>query len=133
MSLRRSSEPVRVYSPEVDPLGFRIWAGIARREMCGARIGRTMDGWIRSAGLRADAGTVDDDGVAALAQAAQERLGERRIGEEVRPGGIGQVRCNKCRLAMMPLFHELEEDVGLFRFDVDIPQLIDRQEVYARQ
>jgi hypothetical protein len=26
---------------------------------------------------------------------------------------------------MMPLFHELEEDVGLFRFNVDIPQLIE--------
>jgi hypothetical protein len=25
---------------------------------------------------------------------------------------------------MMPLFHELEEDVGLFRFNVDIPQLV---------
>jgi len=29
-----------------------------------------------------------------------------------------------CGLAMMALFHELEEDVGLLRFDVDVPELI---------
>ena len=82
--------------------------------------------WIRSAGLRPDAGTVDSDGVASLAQTTQERLGQRRVGEEVRPGGIREIRCNQCRFAMMALFHELEEDVGLLRFYIDVSELIDR-------
>ncbi len=87
--LGRSSEPVRVYSSEVDRTGFRIQAGITRREMPHGSHRRDSDGrWIRSAGLRADAGTVDDDGVAALSETTQECLGERRIGEEVGPGGI---------------------------------------------
>src|SRR5271168_4613113 len=47
--------------------------------------------WIRSASLRADAGTVDGDRVAALAQATQESLSEGRVGEEVGPGGVREI------------------------------------------
>lgn len=63
--------------------------------------------------------------MATLAKATQERFGQCRIGEEVGPGGIRQICCNQSRLAMMALFHELEEDVGLLGFYVDIPEFID--------
>jgi hypothetical protein len=62
--------------------------------------------------------------VATLAQAAQQRLGQCRIGEEVRPGCIWQVRSYQSRLAMMALFHELEEDVGLLGFYIDVPEFV---------
>src|SRR5271155_4066420 len=34
---------------------------------------------------------------------------------------------------MMALFHELEEDVGLLGFYIDVPELIDRQDIHVRQ
>jgi hypothetical protein len=49
--------------------------------------------------------------MAALFETTRDCFGERRIGEEVRQGGIGQVRRKQCGSAMMPLFRA-EEIMG---------------------
>jgi len=76
-------------------------------------------------GLRPDAGAVDGDGVTALAQATQERLGEGGIAEEVLPRGIWKIRSDERRLAPMSLLQELEEDVGLLGFDVGVSEFVE--------
>jgi hypothetical protein len=96
----------------------------------GAQCDGADDQWwngqsIRSTGLRADTRAFDGDRVAALAQATQERFGQCGIGEEVRPARIRQMCCNQSWLAMMALFHELEEDVGLLGFYIDVPELVE--------
>ena len=58
------------------------------------------------------------DGVAAVAEAAQERFGHGAVAQEVRPFIIGQVRCNNCRVATIALLHQFEEDVGLLRLQI---------------
>jgi hypothetical protein len=75
-------------------------------------------------GLRPDTRAVDGDGVTALAQAAQECLGECGVSEEVLPGRVWEVSSHQRRLAPIPVLQELEEDVGLFWFYVRVPQLI---------
>jgi hypothetical protein len=80
-----------------------------------------------------DTRAFDGDGVATLAQATQQRLGQCRIGEEVGPGRVRQICCNQPWLAMMALFHELEEDVCLLGFYVDIPEFIDCKDIHVGQ
>ena len=79
----------------------------------------------RSALLGAQTRPVDLHRVAAFTQAAQERLGQGPIAEKALPFRIGEVRRDEGWPAVMALFHELEEDVGLFGFRVDIAQFVD--------
>jgi hypothetical protein len=71
--------------------------------------------------------------MAALAQSAQERFRERRVAEEVLPGGVWKVGCNERWLAPMPFLQQLEEDVRLLLFDVGISELIDRKDIHVGQ
>ena len=43
--------------------------------------------------------------------------------------GIGKIGCEQRGLAVMPLFHQLEEDVGLLGFNIEISKLVDREDV----
>jgi hypothetical protein len=54
--------------------------------------------------------------VTAFAQAAQERLDQSAITEEALPFRVRQICSYDRRMAVMPFFHELEEDVGLLGF-----------------
>ena len=54
-------------------------------------------------GLRAYARAIDGDGVTTLAQAAQERLGEGGISEEVLPGRVWEVGCDYMELPYLRL------------------------------
>jgi len=56
------------------------------------------------------------DGVAAVAEATQERLGHGPITQEVRPFVIDEIGRNNCGVAAVALLHQFEEDVRLFRF-----------------
>jgi hypothetical protein len=58
------------------------------------------------------------DGVAAVAEAAQERFGHGAIAQEIRPFIIGQVRWNNCGMATITVLHQFEEDVRLFRLQI---------------
>src|SRR5262245_53188470 len=71
----------------------------------------------------AQGGAVDPDGVALMAQSTQERLDERLVAEKRLPVGIVKVRRNDCRLAAVAFLHQFEEDVGLFRPEIDVAQL----------
>src|SRR5258708_40036848 len=84
-------------------------------------------------GLGAYTGAVDDHGVAALAQTAQERLGQRRVAEEVLPGRVHQAGRNQSRFLVMAFLHQLEEDVRLLILYVGESELIDRKDVYVGQ
>src|SRR6202040_3547908 len=71
--------------------------------------------------------------MAAFTQTTQQRVSQRMIAEEALPFWVRQICCNNCRAAVMALLHELEEDVGLFGFRVDISELIDQKQVYLAQ
>lgn len=79
----------------------------------------------RLTGLGPDTRTIDGDGVASLSQAAQERLGECGVSQEVLPRRIWKIRSHQRGLAPMPLLQELEEDVGFLWFYVRISELVD--------
>ena len=66
----------------------------------------------------AQRGAIDVHGVAVMAETAQERLDHVAIAEEVGPFVIPNVGCNDCRFSVIALFHEFEEDVRLFRFEI---------------
>src|SRR5664279_5737728 len=95
-----------------------------------------MAGWSMpsSSALRvAQRRAVDADGVAEVAQSTQQRVYHGLIAQEVAPLVIVQVRGNDRRVAVVTFLHELEEDVGLFRFQVEVPQFVDEQNVEAGQ
>src|SRR5213593_92188 len=60
----------------------------------------------------------DEHGVAVVPQTAQQRLHHGPIAQEVRPLVVVQVRCNDRGMVAVALFHQLEEDIGLLRFQV---------------
>src|SRR5271166_6777849 len=76
---------------------------------------------------------VDANGVAEVAQPAQQRVHHGLIAQEVAPLVIVQVGGNDRRVAVVAFLHQLEEDVGLFRFQVEVSQLVDEQNVEAGQ
>ena len=65
-------------------------------------------------------GALNVDGVAAVAEATQERLGHGPIAQEVRPFVIHEIRCNDCRVATVAFLHQFEEDVRVFRLQIQI-------------
>lgn len=64
-----------------------------------------------------------------MAGAAQQRLDHGGVAEEAAPFFIAQVRCNDCGVAVIALLHQLEEDVALLGPEIDVPQLINQQNV----
>ena len=58
------------------------------------------------------------DGVAAVAEATQERFGHGAVAQKVRPFVVDEIRCNDCRMATVTLLHQFEEDVGLLRLQI---------------
>ena len=65
--------------------------------------------------------------MAALAQATQQGLSEGPVAEEVLPCGIWHVGRDERWFPVMPLLHELEEDVCLLWFYVEVPEFIDER------
>ncbi len=72
---------------------------------------------------------IDLDGVTAFAQAAEQRIDQRLVAEEIRPGVVRQIRGDDRWPAVMPLFHQFEENVGLFGSEVQIAEFIDLDDV----
>src|SRR6266702_8430194 len=72
----------------------------------------------------AQGGAVDLHGVALVAEAAEERGDEGLVAEEVVPLLEVEVGSDDGGLPAVALLHELEEDVGLLRAEVEIPHLI---------
>jgi hypothetical protein len=68
--------------------------------------------------------TVNADGVTLMTRATEERLHERFVPEKRLPFGIVKVGRNNRGLSTVAFLHELEEDVGLFGFQIEIAQFV---------
>ena len=80
-----------------------------------SRLDRTVS-MLTSSTLRITQGwAVDADGMAVMTDSAQHRIDHSRVAQEVAPFSIVQVSRNHCGVAVIALFHQLEEDVRLFR------------------
>ena len=77
----------------------------------------------------AQGGAVDPDGVALMAQPTEEGLDERFVAEKRLPFGVVEIRCNNRGLATVAFLHQLEEDVGLFGFEIEVPEFVNVQDV----
>src|ERR1035438_1944068 len=87
-----------------------------------------------SSALRiAQRGSIDAYGVAVMADAAQQRIDHGGVAEEIAPFVITQVRCNNRGVPMIALLHQLEEDVGLFRLQRQISELVNQKDVEPAQ
>ena len=51
---------------------------------------------------------MNEDGVAVVAETAQERLGHGPVAEEVRPFVIDEIGCNDCGVATVTLLHQFD-------------------------
>src|ERR1035437_3872247 len=65
--------------------------------------------------------------------AAQQRVHHRFVAEEVVPLVIDQIGGNDRGMAVVPLLHQLEEDVALLRFQGQISKFVDQQYVQASE
>src|SRR5215470_294205 len=142
---RRCSSGVRV---QRKPSRSRRWGRKAKlwpsmRRMRSGRMGERRMG-VRSTArsssgelcaVRGDAqrGPVDAQGVAVVAEAAEQGADHLLATEEAIPVVVVQVRRDDRRLARIPLLHELEEEVRLLGAQVEIPHLIDQQHVDRHQ
>src|SRR5208337_2820639 len=63
--------------------------------------------------------------------AAQQRVYHRLVAQEVVPLVVDQIGCNDRGMAVVPFFHQLEEDVALLGFQGQISKLVDQQYVQA--
>src|ERR1035438_7667153 len=61
---------------------------------------------------------VNGYGVAVVPHAAQQRIHHRFVAQKVMPLGIPQVGGDDGGVAMIALFHQLEEGVGLFGLEI---------------
>src|SRR5207253_7780121 len=100
---------------------------------------RTLPGWLvpprlvlSSLGL-AQRRAVDVNGVAVVADAAQQRVHHCWVAQKVPPFVVSQICGNDRGVAVVALFHELEENVGLLGFHIDVAELIDEKYVKADQ
>ena len=64
-----------------------------------------------------------------MADATEKRVDERLVPQKRLPFGIVKIRCNNCGFAAVAFLHQLEENVGLFGFEIEIAQLVDVQDV----
>jgi hypothetical protein len=67
---------------------------------------------------------VDADRVALVPEATEEGLDERFVAEKRLPLGIVQIRCNNCRPTTIAFLHQLEKDVRLLGFQIEIAQFV---------
>jgi hypothetical protein len=84
-----------------------------------------------SAGLRPQRRSLDGHGVAALTQAAQKRLGERGIAEEVLPGRVEQVCAVRFGFRRWRYSISLKKMLVCSVFDVEVSELIDCRSMRA--
>jgi hypothetical protein len=71
--------------------------------------------------------------VAVVPHAAQQRVHHGFVAQKVVPLGIPQVGGDDRRVAMIALFHQLEEGVGLFGLEIQVTELVDQQDVQTGQ
>src|SRR5581483_4744151 len=81
----------------------------------------------------AQRGAVDGYGMTVVPQAAQQSIDHRLVAEEVGPLVVVQVRCNDCWMLAVAFLHQLEKDVGLLWFQIQISKFIDQEDVQARK
>src|SRR6516164_3321570 len=67
-----------------------------------------------------------------MSQAAEQGLGEVFIAEQARLLVVLKVRGDERGLAAVALFHQLEEDIRLLGTQIEIPDLIDQEDIEAR-
>jgi len=77
----------------------------------------------------AQGGAVDPDGVALMAQPTEEGFDEGFVAEKGLPFRVVEIRRNNRGLAPVAFLHQLEEDVGLFGFEIEVPELVNLQHV----
>src|SRR5437867_13338189 len=70
---------------------------------------------------------VNMHGVAVVPQTAQQRFHHRTAAQKVRPLVIDKIRCDDGGMLAVALLHQLEEDVRLLRFQIQIPKLVDQK------
>lgn len=78
-------------------------------------------------------GAVDPDGVALMAPPREQRIDERLVAQEVVLFVVVEVGRDDGGSAPAALFHQLEEDVGLLRLEVQVAHFIDDQDVDASE
>ena len=91
-----------------------------------ASMPRAAGGWGRSALRVAQGRPVNANRVALMAQPTEERLDERFVAEKHLPFRVVQIRCNQCRPSAVALLHQLEEDVRLLGFEIEIAQFVNK-------
>src|SRR3989442_15125411 len=64
-----------------------------------------------------------------MAQATEDGIEERLVDEKRLPFRIIEVRRNNRGLSAVAFLHQLEEDVGLFGFEIEVPQFVNVQDV----
>jgi hypothetical protein len=67
--------------------------------------------------------------VALMAQATEEGIDESFVAEERLPFRVLQVRRDDRRLSAIAFLHQLEENVGLFRSEIDVSQLVNQEAI----
>src|ERR1017187_6230205 len=70
--------------------------------------------------------TVDGHCVAVVPHAAQQSVHHRLVAQKIVPLVIHQIRRDDSGVAMIALFHQLEEGVRLFGFEIQIAELVDQ-------
>jgi hypothetical protein len=74
-------------------------------------------------------GTVDIDGMAEVAQAAQQGLDHMGVAQEIGPFVVRKIGCDDRGTMPVPFFHELEKDVALLGFQIQISELVNCQNI----
>ena len=82
----------------------------------------------------AQRGAFDTQGQAAVAQAVEQRLDHLLVAQKSVPVVVFQVgRDQRGFAVVVALLHQLEEDVALLGSQVQVPKLVDQQDVDARE
>ena len=76
---------------------------------------------------------VDADRVALMPEPTEERFDERFVAKKRLPLGVIQIRGDNGGPSAVPFLHQLEEDVRLLGFEIEIAQLVDVQDVDANE
>src|ERR1019366_8481575 len=71
--------------------------------------------------------------VAVVPQTALQRFHHRTIAQRVGPLVVHEIGCNAGGMLAVTLLHQLKEDVGLLRFQIQVPKFVDQKDVEAGQ